>query len=237
MVRWNSAVVCGLCRGLLFSASCLAASILCPGTVEAGWPFFVSNGPARGTPEWYEAHAADPPGARQRYSYGKLWPAVPRPVGPPQPLIHKYHSAHYWPHPYVCEDQSIVRNVLQMQVDNGWQEATTLHWYHFDPETQLLNSSGQEHLRWLLTHAPIEYRQAHVASASDPEINTRRVAAVEQAIAGMLGPNGQMAVLLRATDPVATPAIQVYNIFEKAEAGRGAPAIPFTQATGQSSGN
>jgi hypothetical protein len=131
-------------------------------------------------------------------------------------------------------DQDVVRSVMQSQVDNGWQEATTLHIYHFDAQTHELNSSGQEHLRWLLTHAPVQYRTAHVAAGPNPEINSQRVMAVEQHIVALIGQPGTIPVLLRMTDPTGTPADQVKNIFDQAEKGRTPPIIPFMQATGQS---
>ncbi len=218
----------------------LAALLLAwiaPGTsAEAGWPFFSDEGPRRGTPEWYEMHADDPVGARQRFAYGKTWPPQARPVGPPQTFIHKYYAAHYWPQPYNFQDREVVRSVMQMQSDNGWQGATTLYDYHFDKQSNQLNSSGQEHLRWLLTHAPSQYRQAYVASGIDPNINSQRVLAVEQEIVAMLGQSPSMPVLLRVGDPSGMPADQVRNIFDQAEASRTPPTIPFSSAMGGAGG-
>lgn len=215
-------------------SAALAAAVMTLGALEtsaqAGWPFFSNDGPARGTPAWYEMHAEDPIGARQITAYGKVWPPQPRPVGPPQTFMHKYYTAHFWPYPYQYQDRALVQSVIQMQADNGWQASTTLYDYHFDKESNVLNSSGQEHLRWLLTHAPMQYRQAYVASGIDPSVNSARVAAVEQEIIAMLGQASAMPVLLRVGDPTGMPADQVRNIFDQAEAARSAPSIPFTSA-------
>ncbi|MCA8993546.1 MAG: hypothetical protein KDA88_16275 [Planctomycetaceae bacterium] len=201
-----------------------------PTDAAAGWPFFSDNGPPRGSREWYEMHAADPPGVRQKYAYGKMWPPVARPTGPKQPAIHTYYDAHFWPNPYNLEDRRVVRSVMQTQVDNGWLSATTLYHYHFDADTNELNSSGQQHLHWLLTHAPIQYRQANVASDIDAKVNSDRVGSVEREIDRLLGQSASIPVLLRVGDPVGTPADQVQNVFTQAEAARSVPAIPFTSA-------
>ncbi|MEZ5943886.1 MAG: hypothetical protein R3C18_21020 [Planctomycetaceae bacterium] len=176
-------------------------------------------------------HAADPPGVRQRYAYGRMWPAAARPSGPPQPAIHKYYDAHFWPNPYNLEDRRVVRGVMQTQVDNGWLAATTLYHYHFDADTNALNSSGQQHLYWLLTHAPVQYRLANVASDVDSTVNSKRVESVEREINRLLGQSASIPVLLRVGDPVGTPADQVQNVFTQAESARSAPAIPFTSAS------
>lgn len=236
MVRWNHFLRQNVLRLGVMVVS-MAGWGFAPQVATAGWPFFSDGGPARGTPEWYEAHAGDPVGARQKYYYGKMWPPQPRPVGPPQPMMHKYHAAHYWPQPYVYQDRAVVQSVMQTQVDNGWAGATTLYDYHFDKESNSLNSSGQEHLRWLLTHAPMQYRQAYVASGIDSGVNSARVAAVEREIVAMLGQAPSIPVLLRVGEPTGMPADSVRNIFQQAEAARSQPAIPFTSALGGGGGN
>ncbi|MCA9081243.1 MAG: hypothetical protein KDA58_11840 [Planctomycetaceae bacterium] len=214
---------------------CLLVTVL-QSTGHAGWPFFSEDGLRRGTPEYYEAHANDPVGARQRYAYGLAWPPQARPCGPKQSCVHKYYASHYWPYPYHCQDRATVRSVMDTQVNNGWIEATTLHWYHFDPITQDLNSSGKQHLRWVLSHAPVQHRQTYVASGTSSEENAQRMAAVEREAVLLVGAEQMPSVLLRVADPSGRPALEVQNILLQAESGRNAPIIPFV-ATGSGGGS
>ena len=92
---------------------------------------------------WYADRASDPVGSRQRLIKGKFWPPTPRPTGRSQIPSHRYHSAHYWPYPYKCEDRAFVRQVSNSQISNGWVMATTLYSYHFNPDTNQLTRSGR----------------------------------------------------------------------------------------------
>ena len=135
--------------------------------------------PRRWSEEWYEQRAGDPPGARKIYKHGKLWPPYPRPVGQKQTYWHAYHTAKYWPYPYNCEDRAFERGILQQQANAGWEIATTLHDYHFDEETNRLNTAGEAHLRWILTQARQQYRTTFVASGTNAEIGEFRLAHVQ----------------------------------------------------------
>lgn len=205
-------------------------------TSQAGWPFFTENGVRRGTPEYYEMRASDPVGTRQRYAYGKLWPPRARPVGPHQTFIHKYHSSHYWPYPYQCEDREIMAQYMHAQTSNGWQQGTTLYEYHFDPVTHQLNSAGQKHLHWILTHAPEQHRQANVASALDPEASGKRLESVEQAVAAVLGTGSGVPVVLQVSDPTGRPAVEVENILKQHLENAPAPVINYVSAQSGGSG-
>lgn len=136
-------------------------------------PFWHSEG-------WYEERAGDPPGTRQHYKYGKMWPPFARPQGKHLTFWHKYHYAHYWPTPYNCQDRDYVHGVFQQQSNNGWEFATTLHDYHFDPETNRLNTAGEAHLRWILTQAPVQYRTTFVSRGGSEQVAQFRLAAVQQ---------------------------------------------------------
>ena len=81
---------------------------LTAGVAQAAGPFPFSE-------EWYRMRADDPVGTRQVEKHGKYWPPYPRPVGRKQAFSHTFHAAHYWPHPYNCEDQAYVRNILDQQ--------------------------------------------------------------------------------------------------------------------------
>lgn len=210
--------------------ACLLAMLCVSSQASAAWPFFSEDGLRRGSPEYYEAHAGDPPGTRQRYRYGKMWPVQARPVGPSQTFIHKYHTAHYWPHPYKCQDRASVRAFMNIQVQNGWQSATTFYGYHFDGKTNELNSAGQQHLSWLMSHVPVQHRQAYVVVAADPEANSTRILSVEKTIASAVGNQQAIPVHSRVADPLGRPAHEVQYILEGAASGALPPVIKYDGA-------
>lgn len=199
-------------------------------SVSAGWPFFAEDGLRRGSPEYYEAHAADPPGSRQKYQFGKLWPVRARPVGPSQTFVHRYHTAHYWPNPYNCQDRASVQSIIDIQVQNGWQTGTTFYSYHFDEKTNALNSAGKQHLAWLVTYVPHEHRQAYVAISADQKVQEARMQSVQQGIAVSSGVAGEIPVLARAAEPLGRPATEVQTILEGAAEGALPPVITYTNA-------
>ncbi len=209
--------------------ACLMTMLCASSNASAGWPFFSEDGLRRGTPEYYEAHAGDPPGARQKYRYGKLWPVRARPTGPSQTFVHKYHTAHYWPHPYQCQDRASVMAVRDLQVHNGWQTATTFYGYHFDEDSNQLNSAGLKHLSWLMSHVPVQHRQAYVAVASTPDANSARILSVEKAIASAAN-SQSIPVQSRVTDPLGRPAVEVQRILQSANDGALPPVIQYTGA-------
>jgi len=215
--------------------SCLLVLLGVCQSAQAGWPFFSEDGLRRGTPEYYQARAGEPAGTRQKFLYGKMWPVRPRPVGPEQTFVHKYHSAHYWPHPYVCADREVMRSTMQMQTTNGWQAGTTLYDYHFDPSTNALNIAGQERLYWIMTHVPVQYRTAFVASARDPQSNSVRTMNVENEIARVAGNGTSIPVVVRAASPLGRPATEVDAIIKAANGAAPPPSITY-QGTATGSG-
>lgn len=162
--RWNQWLWSGL------AAQALAGSTLLAGE------------PAAYTEEWWALRSQDPPGTRQVEKHGKLWPPFARPVGPKQHWVHKYHHAHYWPHPYASEDASYVRSVWNQQSGAGWIGATTLHDYHFDPGSHELNSVGRDHLTWIAQFAPVQYRTVYVAQGGSVATGQARSNQVEVAL-------------------------------------------------------
>jgi len=207
----------------------LLAILAATPTTRADWPFFSSKGgPHWGSKEYYEMHANDPPGGRQVYKFGKIWPPQPRPVGPSQTFIHKYHHAHYWPHPYLCQDREAVAAFVNTQVSNGWLEQTTLHDYHFDPVTNELNSSGRVHLHWIVSSVPAEHQQVSIALSRDPEKNSLRTANVQREIAQLAGANPGIQIAMRTTQPVGRPAAEVQSIFTSAQENMPPPILSKT---------
>ncbi|MFV0442743.1 MAG: hypothetical protein ACK5Q5_04130 [Planctomycetaceae bacterium] len=190
----------------------MALATAAPSVLQAGWPF-TADGPRRGTAEWYEIHSGDPVGQRQRFKFGKSWPAgVSRPIGEPAPLVHKFHHNVAWPHPYVDMDRQSIKQVEQMQVANGWEQSTTLYDYHFEPETNELNSSGRKHLMWIATSVPPEFRVVFVQqSLLIPESNPVRISSVQSALASA---QMQLPVMPRIATPPGTPAVDVDAVFQ-----------------------
>jgi hypothetical protein len=206
MIRWTN---CALLGCALAMSSTL--------TARADWPFFAPEGqPLRGTPEYNQLHAGDPPGARQVYKHGKFWPPQPRPIGPAATFAHRYHHTHYWPYPYTCQDRAAVHSFVNVQVANGWQQHTTLFDYHFDPVSNELNSSGKAHLNWILFNVPPEHQQVTVATANEPARTSARMANVQREVAQLAGANPGFPILARRVEAVGRPAGEVQAIFTSA---------------------
>ncbi len=160
------------------------------------------------TEEWWAMRAMDPPGSRQVEKDGKQWPPYPRPTGEKQHWVHKYHHAHYWPHPYNCEDQAFVRNIIDQQAAAGWVSATTLRDYHFDPDTHELNSVGRDHLHWIVTSTPVPYRMVYVAQSFSKDQDVLRQTNTEKMIAEFQ-PGSKVPVLLKYDRFLGRPAQEI----------------------------
>lgn len=191
--------------------------------------------PSKYSEEWWALRAQDPPGTRQLEKHGKLWPPFPRPVGPKQHWVHQYHHAHYWPHPYNCDDQQYVRSVFDQQAAAGWTTATTLHDYHFDPVTNQLNSVGREHLHWILNFTPAQHRTVYVAQGTVPAVGQLRAANVQ---AGMreLQADCNVPVLLRPDRSLGRPGSEIDRLRELELQSIPAPRL-FTVGGAQGSGS
>lgn len=170
-IRWQSYI-----QGLVM------AGAFSSGIAHAGGPFPF-------TEEWYQQRANDPPGARQIEKHGKYWPPYPRPQGRKQTFSHAYHTAHYWPHPYNCQDRADVNNLLDAQSSAGWVLATTLHDYHFDEDTQQLTDAARNQLLWIANSVPSQYRTVYVSQGTTAEKGQLRVAQSEAFFREMGIPN------------------------------------------------
>ncbi|MGH7126923.1 MAG: hypothetical protein ACREIV_00025, partial [Planctomycetaceae bacterium] len=159
--------------------------------------------------------ADDPVGSRQKHYRGLMWPPYPRPTGDVQDFTHKYHHAHYWPHPYNCWDMHYVNAVTGIQVANGWRNETTLYDHNFDPVTQQLTHSGLLRLEWILDYAPPAHRVAYVQEVRSPEINQQRLAVVTTEATLMAGPENLPPIVLRRATALGRPAVEVQLIRER----------------------
>lgn len=99
--------------------------------------------------------------------------------------------------------------------------------YHFDAKSQELNSSGVQHLQWILQSAPNEHRQIFVQSVNDAIVNQSRVANVQLAATNLVGADAITPVALRVAHPAGRPAEEVEWIFEQQQQIRVPPKIEY----------
>lgn len=156
--------------------------------------------------------ASRPVGARKKFIKGKEWPPYPRPTGPQQTLAHRYHHAHYWPHPYVCQDRAFITTVSHLQTVNGWTEETTLYGYHFEDNSTEITHSGRLQLRWILENAPLEYRVVYVQNGDDTAISQNRLNSVRTELVDMVGEPNLPPIMLRVCASLGRPALEVDTI-------------------------
>jgi hypothetical protein len=194
------------CCGFVFGM--LGMTVEC----EAG-PFFKrvdkSTGYEVGSDEYYQARANASPAIVQHYKYGKAWPPFPRPTGPAPTFHQRLHAAIYWPYPYNVQDQAMTEDMIDAQQVNGWKNATTLYSYHFNPETNELNSAGLEQLTWIVSSAPDRYKAAYVAAIANPEKNDARMQSVQNNLSYLTGNDMSIPVSLRISSPIGRPAFEV----------------------------
>ena len=185
---------------------------------------------------WYGQRASDPVGARQFYYKGKDWPPYPRPQGLSQIPTHIYHAAHYWPLPYCCEDRESVRQLIAAQEDAGWVSETTLYDYHFDPDSQQLNKSGQLHVRWILENAPSHRRTVFVQAADNNAGSQLRMANVQSELSEMVPIDSIPPVSLRVCRTLGRPAQEVDKVQRSDVESLPVPRITPAIGSGNSSG-
>ncbi len=164
-----------------------------------------------GSAEWWSQQAMLPPGVRQKCYKGKMWPVQPRPTVPRQQFSHTYHSAHYWPLPYVCQDREYVRSIVNTQLANGWTEGTTLYDRHFG-EDQMLNVPGELQLIDIMEITPSAYRTIYVQSSYNADIDNARVSNVQQMVAQITGGTDMVPVSIRRGRDYSRPASEVQSI-------------------------
>lgn len=117
-----------------------------------------------------------------------------------------------WPWPYMCPDRMAVRRPFEMMVCNGWRRQNLLGSYHFNHETNKLNTAGQLQVQWIMTQAPQQHRQIFVEDSLNPTVTAQRLASV-QGYAQRVAINGE--------------SPQVYDTHMMSE-GRPASVVDFT---------
>ena len=186
--------------------------------------------------DWYARRALDPVGSRRRYVKGKFWPPFPRPEGLSMLPSHRFHAAHYWPYPYVCEDRQSVQDYISSQEDAGWENATTLYEYHFNADDHTVNRSGLIQLQWILRNAPEHRKVVYVQVADDVTASNYRLANVQAEISEMVGLENSPPVMLRVTSPLGRPAREVDTIQRNAQDSQPVPRISSPIARGAGGG-
>ena len=223
---YRSILLVGLTLALLFAGCTASGPHLFRKSSEEYY-----GGPEPGTDAWWSSQAAAPVGVRQKYYKGKAWPPSPRPTGPKQQFTHRFHSAHYWPHPYTCWDRQAVEDPVAIQESNGWEAAATLYDYHFDTKDQQLTNAGRSHLHWILTHTPPQYRRVSVQAHADRTLSEVRLQNVT-ALATQMSRDGIPHVSLRETDTIGRPAEEVDAIRRKELSTIPDPRVLYTGGGG-----
>ena len=189
---------------------------------------------ATGSDSWWAEKAALPPGVRQTYKKGKVWPARPRSNKPPQQFSHTYYSEHYWPLPYVCQDREAVANFMETQTALGWQEETTIYDRHFESNTHQLTRAGELHLEYILRVVPPERRAVYIQSTYDPTLDNLRSESVNSYMARMAQGGIEVAVSIRDCQQVGRPAAEVQQINSMYNSSTPAPRLGSAGAAASS---
>ena len=202
------------------------------------------DGPRRWTADWYDQEAKKPDGARQIHSHGMDWPPYPRPCGEGQQWVHRFYHAHYWPHPFNCQDRAYLHAVSDAQVANGWQKETTLYDYHFDEKDNTLNHAGHLRLKWILKTVPEQRRAVYVQASEDKAVSDARLANVRASAAEMVGEGTLPPIVLRDEIAEGRPTDEVNEIRKMEKGATRTPQIGYnstgtttTGVSGGSSGN
>src|SRR3990170_35153 len=74
-----------------------------------------------------------------------------------------------WPEPYTSIAKEEVRAPIDIQVANARVVEQTLWDYHFEPNSERLNSTGRQRLRWIAPQAQDTYPVIYVAAIDDAE--------------------------------------------------------------------
>jgi len=185
-----------------------------------------------GSDEWWAEKALLPPGERQKCKKGKIWPARPRSTEPRQQFSHIYHSEHYWPLPYVCQDRAAVRDVMDMQVSRGWQEETTVYDRHFDMGTNSLTRAGELHIERIVFIVPVERRCVYVQSTHNSGLDAVRMEIVQAAVDSLSDGRNDVPVSIRECQEHSRAASEVHAINTMYNTSTPSPRLSSAGAAG-----
>ncbi|QDS86611.1 hypothetical protein EC9_07840 [Rosistilla ulvae] len=90
-----------------------------------------------------------------------------------------------WPQPFLEHDAYKVRGPFETMANNGWRLHNTLSHEVFRPDDSILTAVGRNRVQWIATQTPANHRHIYVLQAATPEDTQRRVASVEEALAGL----------------------------------------------------
>lgn len=189
-------------------------------------------GVRRWSKEDYYLRGQLPIGQRQKCYKGKMWPVDPRPTGPKPHMIHRFHAAHYWPHPYDVWSRNSVNNMISMQQQKGWQDATTLYDYHFNADSNGLTDAGTLHLKWILENAPSQYRILYLQTSAQAGANDLRMAEVAQTAGRLTAGQQTPEVIFRNTTSYGRPAQEVDTIRRGELQSQPLPRITYPSSGG-----
>lgn len=218
----------GPCSLAFAMMTLLSGCMTGPSLIEQTDPY--SNAKC-GSSQWWAEKAMIPPGVKRKCKKGKVWPARPRPAGEGQQFSHTFHSALYWPLPYVCQDRQYVRDIMEVQTTNGWTEETTLYARHFDPVEHTLTRPGELHLLRILELTPQRRRAVYIQSTRDPNIDSVRMSNVELAVAELTHGTESVPITMRTGRENSRPASEVQIINDLYNT-----SIPAPRLTGGAAG-
>jgi len=198
---------------------------------QSFWNSFDDNGPKRWTAEWYAQQARSPEGTRQLKTHGRMWPPYARPRGRGQQWSHRFHGAHYWPHPYNCQDRAYLRNVSATQVSQGWVQETTLFGYHFHEKDNTLNRAGRLRVKYILQTIPEQRRQIWVQAADDQAISEARLTDVHNYAASLIGDSALPEIALRVTPADGRPTDEINRLRTLETGSMPTPRIPYSSSS------
>lgn len=93
-----------------------------------------------------------------------------------------YHRNNEWPHPFREIDVHGTRAPFETQRLNGWQVHNTLSHELFRDGDNLLTYAGQQHIEYIVTHVPHDYRAIFVVRGTTAQETQARLAAVRQSL-------------------------------------------------------
>jgi len=138
-----------------------------------------------------------------------------------------------WPEPYTSIAKEEVQAPIDIQVANARVVEQTLWDYHFEPNSERLNSTGRQRLRWIAPQAQDTYPVIYVAAIDDAELTQRRVARVQVVLDEIAGPDSGVQVVQADARMVGLPGRHVETVFKKMAqtgfanvSGGSQPALP-----------